>query len=73
MIIHDNRKEKIIDFCDIKCGETFYDPYEDTHAMKIKNCTDGDENAIDLSNGELFCYDDTDKVVPTKAKIEIYE
>ena len=75
MIIHDNRAEKFIYFCDIKRGETFYDPYEDIHAMKIQNCTDGDGdcNAVALDNGFLLCYEDGDQMVLTKAKVEIYE
>ena len=76
MIIHDNRKEKTINFGDIKCGETFYDAYEDTHAMKIQTCTDGEDmkcNAVTLSNGFLLFYEDEEQVVLTKARIEIYE
>ena len=75
MIIHDNRREKIINFGALSLGETFYDPYEDIHAMKIPFFTneDGDCNALALANGFLLCYDDEDKITPTKAKIEIYE
>lgn len=74
MILHDNRKEKTTYFGDIKCGETFYDPYEDTHAMKIPSCTDedGDCNAVALSNGALLYYDCEDQVIATKARVELY-
>ena len=75
MKICDNRKEKTTGFGFIKCGETFYDPYEDIHAMKIPFCTDenGDYNAVALSNGALLCYEYEDQVIFTKARIEIYE
>ena len=77
MIIHDNRKEKFINFGDIKCGETFYDAYEDIHAMKIQTCTDEEEdmkcNAVALENGFLLSYEDEEQVIFTKARIEIYE
>ena len=77
MIIHDNRKERTTNFGDIKCGETFYDSYEDIHAMKIQTCVDEEEemrcNAVALANGILLSYEDEEQVVPTKARIEIYE
>ena len=75
MILRDNRKEKTIRFGEIKCGETFYDPYEDIHAMKIPSCTDedGDCNAVALSNGALLYYECEDQVIATKARVEIYE
>lgn len=75
MVLRDNRKEITTHFDTIKCGETFYDPYEDTHAMKIPSCTDeeGDCNAVALSNGALLCYECEDQVVATKARVEIYE
>lgn len=75
MIVNDNRKEKTTQFGYIKCGETFYDSYEDVHAMKIPSCTDedGDCNAVALSNGALLYYECEDQVVVTKARIEIYE
>ena len=75
MILRDNRKEKTTRFCEIKRGETFYDPYENIHAMKIPSCTDegGDCNAVALSNGALLCYECEDQVIATKARVEIYE
>ena len=77
MLIHDNRKEKTTNFGNIKCGETFYDSYEDIHAMKIQMCTDDEEdmkcNAVTLSNGFLLFYEDEEQVTATKARIEIYE
>lgn len=75
MIVHDIRKEKTTNFGFLKCGESFYDPYEEIHAMKILPCTDedGDCNAVALSNGALLCYEAEAPVVFTKARIEIYE
>lgn len=77
MFIRDNRKEKTTNFGYVKCGETFYDPYEDTHAMKISTCVNETEsmkyNAVALSNGFLLYYEAEDQVVGTKARIEIYE
>ena len=75
MKICDNRREKTTNFGTIKCGETFYDPYEDIHAMKIPSCTDedGDCNAASLTNGALLCYEDEDQVIFTKSVVEIYE
>jgi hypothetical protein len=75
MTVYDNRAEKTISFGYIKCGETFYDPCEEIHAMRIPSCTDedGDCNAVALSNGVLLCYECEDQVVLTKARIEIYE
>lgn len=75
MIVHDNRKEKTTNFGYLKCGDTFYDSYEDIHAIKVSSCTneDGECNAVDLSSGVLFCYGAEYQVVPTKARIEIYE
>lgn len=75
MLIHDNRKEKTTNFGYLKCGETFYDPYEDIHAMKIPSCTDeeGECNAVALANGALLCYEAEDQMIFTKARIEIYE
>ena len=74
MQVYDNRKEATINFTTIKCGETFYDPYEDIHAMKIPSCTDedGECNAVALSNGALLCYEDGDQMILTKARVEIY-
>ena len=75
MNLRDNRKEKTTRFCEIKHGETFYDPYENIHAMKIPSCTDedGDCNAVAFSNGALLCYECEDQVIATKARVEIYE
>ena len=75
MILRDNRKEKTTRFCEIKCGETFYDVYENIHAMKIPFCTEEDRdcNAVALSNGVLLCYECEDQVIATKARVEIYE
>lgn len=75
MILCDNLKEKTTRFGEIKRGETFYDPYENIHAIKIPSCTDegGDCNAVALSNGALLCYECEDQVIATKARVEIYE
>ena len=75
MKIYDNRKEKTTSFGTLKCGETFYDPYEDIHAMKIPSCTDedGDCNAVSLTNGALLCYEAEDQMIFTKSRVEIYE
>lgn len=76
MTIYDIRKERTTNFGDIKCGETFYDSYEDIHAMKIQTCVDDEEemkcNAVALENGLLLSYEDEEQVVSTKARIEIY-
>lgn len=74
MIVCDNRKPDDFPFGQLKCGETFYDPCEGIHAMKIPFCTDedGDCNAVALSNGALLCYEPEDKVSKTKGRFEIY-
>lgn len=73
MIVHDNRKEKTINFGDIEWGENFYDSHNDIHAKKVMLCADGVFNAISLSTGDFLCYEDDYAITPTKAKIEIYE
>lgn len=74
MYLFDKRKENTQPFKGIKRGETFFDPENEIHAMKIISCEDDDGcvNAINLENGEGLFYEDNEEVIATKARVEIY-
>ena len=74
MYLFDKREEQTVPYETIKIGETFYDSENDTHAMRISSCEDADGyiNAVDLQRGTGLYYEDAEKVVATKARVEIY-
>ena len=74
MYLFDKREKDPQPFGGIKIGETFFDANKEYHAMKIISCEDeeGCVNAINLETGEGLFYEDAEKVVATKARVEIY-
>lgn len=74
MKIHDSRKPSIVTFKDIRIGCAFFDPERYSYLMRITDCKDheGRVNAVCLETGNLYFYGDNEKVVPIKAKVEVY-
>lgn len=74
MKVHDSRKPSTVRFKDIDIGCAFFDAETGRYAMRITDCEDyeGRANAACLKTGILYLYGDNKKVVPIKAKIEVY-
>ena len=74
MQVYDIRKPSIDTFKDIDVGCAFFDAETDRYAMRITDCEDNDgrANAVCLETGVLYLYEDNEKVIPIKAKIEVY-
>ena len=70
MIINDKRKETTVKFYDIKAGECFIYPEDNSICMKIFG-TDKN-NSVDLHNGELFFIGDNSEVIKVNSRLEIW-
>lgn len=74
MKVHDSRKPSTIRFKDIDVGCAFFDTERGIYVMRITDCEDydGQANAVCLETGILYFYEDNEKVISIKAKIEVY-
>lgn len=74
MKVHDSRKPSTVRFKDIDIGCAFFDTERGVYVMRITDCEDyeGRANAVCLETGILYLYGGHKKVVPIKAKIEVY-
>ena len=73
MEVYDTRKPITTNFEDICIGGVFFDNEEGIYAMRIATCEDdGIGNVVCLETGNLYFYENNYKVVPVKAKIEVY-
>ena len=76
MKIHDSRKPSTVTFKDICIGCAFFDAEIYSYLMRITDCEDHDGhavNAVGLATGNLYLYEDNEKVTPINARIEILE
>ena len=74
MQVYDTRKPLTTNFKDLDIGCVFFDNEEGIYGMRIANCEDdnGTFNVVCLETGNLYLYENNYKVVPVKAKIEVY-
>lgn len=77
MKVIDSRKERIIKFENVKCGEMFHDPVNGMFCLRTQECrwNNGKEpvNAVDIADGQMVFYKPNEDVVPVKGRVEIYE
>lgn len=74
MKVNDSRNPSIVSFKNINIGCTFFDTEIHSYLMRITDCEsyEGRANAVCLETGNLYFYGDNEKVVPIKAKVEVY-
>lgn len=75
MKIEFEKSKKIIHFAALEVGTVFRDPSDDRIYMKTEYIdNDGNEiNSIDLSTGELDCFNDDAKVYAVDATLYVKE
>lgn len=75
MKIEYEKSKKIIHFADLDVGTVFKCPSDGTVYMKTECIdNDGDEiNSVDLSTGELNCFNDDAKVYAVDATLYVKE
>ena len=75
MKIEFEKQRQIIHFAALEVGTVFRDPSDDRIYMKTEYIDDdGDEiNSIDLSTGELDCFNDNAKVYAVDATLYVKE
>lgn len=74
MKVNDSRNPSTVSFNNINIGCAFIDTERGGYLMRITECEDyeGCANAVCLETGNLYFYGDNEKVVPIKAKVEVY-
>lgn len=70
MYITDKRKAATVKFKEIKYGECFIYPKDETICIKV--CGFNADNAVDLSTGNLFESDDDTEVIKIQSRLEIW-
>ena len=75
MKIEYEKQRQVVNFCTLDAGTVFKRPCYDTIYMKTEYINnDGDEiNLINLSTGELNCFNDDTKVYAVDATLYIKE
>ena len=75
MKIEFEKQRQVVNFCTLDAGTVFKRPCYDTIYMKTEYINnDGDEiNLINLSTGELNCFNDDTKVYAVDATLYIKE
>jgi hypothetical protein len=77
MEVIDRRKPKVSHFADVRVGEMFFDPEDEMFCLRIQECVwdNGEEpaNAIDLADGQLVFYENTNEVVKVRGRVDIFE
>lgn len=75
MKIEFEKQRQVVNFCTLDAGTVFKRPCYDTIYMKTEYINnDGDEiNSVDLSTGELDCFNDDTKVYAVDATLYVKE